>query len=169
MSQVLLGLFIILFVPIGASVAYASMSTAPWIPSRKSTRDLLRSLTIPNGSTLLELGCGDGRVLFDLARLHPHSQFIGYEISLPVFLLSYLRSFTKRNVTIRYRSIYNIKEKPTHIYIFLLPDAYARLEKSLLNLSPGTIVYTNIWPLPNRLPNAVHVSTNSQKLYETIV
>lgn len=169
MSQTILGLFIVLFVPIGASLIYTAKSAAPWVPSRKGTRDLLRTLPFPRGSVFLELGCGDGRILFDLARMHPNVQFIGYELSIPFYLLARTRSLLFPNVTVRFQSIYQITDRPSHIYTFLTPPAYRRLEPIFLKDHIGANVFTNIWPLPNTPPTAVLVSKEGQKIYQTIV
>ena len=158
-----------LFIPVGASAAYATLSAAPWVPSRKSTRDLLVSLPLPAGSIFLELGCGDGRILFDLAAKYPQCTFIGYEISLPLFLLARIRSISIPNIRIRLRSIYKLSDQPTHIYAFLMPDAYKKLKPILLNLDRGTIIYTNIWPLSTKGHSEPLTTLDGQKLFKTIV
>ncbi len=42
---------------------------------------LLKDLAVPAGGTVLEIGCGTGRNLIALAKLHPNAQLYGIDIS----------------------------------------------------------------------------------------
>jgi len=67
---------------------------APWVPMYK--RDLARLdqlLKLKPGNNFYDLGCGNGRVIFYLAKKYPQVNFTGVEISLTLFLICCLRKF----------------------------------------------------------------------------
>ena len=65
---------------------------APWVPTfKKDIIRLAQLLKLEDGKVFYDLGCGDGRVIFYLARKYPRAKFVGVEISLFFLALSYLR------------------------------------------------------------------------------
>ena len=65
---------------------------APLVFSRKeSLKKLFEVVAIPGGSTLLDIGSGDGRVLSEFLRMHPHNFGIGIEKGLFPYLLSCIK------------------------------------------------------------------------------
>src|SRR3989344_7338874 len=65
---------------------------APWVPIFKNDLPRLdRLIQFETGKTFYDLGCGNGRVIFYLARKYPQVNFVGVEISLIFFLICFLR------------------------------------------------------------------------------
>jgi len=75
------------------------------VPTRKGQRELIAKETeIPPGAALCDLGCGDGTVLFDIARRRPDIRAVGYDISLFPLLIGWVRKFAGANGTATSRS-----------------------------------------------------------------
>lgn len=164
-------LFLISF-PFLVSVAYASVSAAPWVPSRIKTRKLLLDhVDLKPGDHFVELGCGDARILLDLARRYPAARFTGYELSLPMVFIAHLRCWRYRNIRIRFRSVFRFHDaSATHVFLFLTTSAYATITPQLLaTLPPGAHLYAEAWPLPNLTPNEVLSSPKTEKIFHYIV
>ena len=86
--NIVLLIIAIIFLPL----AIAGLSLAPWLPMRK--RDLQRIdkiAQLKNNQIFYELGSGDGRVCFFIAKNNPNSQIIGIEVAWPLFLYSKLK------------------------------------------------------------------------------
>jgi len=84
-----------------ATVLYAGSSLASWYPT--SSRDyntIAKHAALKKGQTLLEIGCGDGRVCFELARRFPNSTIYGIELSYGLYVLCKLKAWAygQRNV-----------------------------------------------------------------------
>lgn len=164
-------LFLLVF-PFLVSVAYASASAAPWVPSRGKTRKLiLDHIHLEPGDHFVELGCGDARILLDLARRYPLARFTGYELSLPMVIIAKLRCLRHRNIQIRFKSAFRFHDSSaTHIFMFLTKGAYTALTPRLLStLLPGTHLYAEVWPLPNLVPTTILSAPKTEKIFHYIV
>lgn len=141
------------------SAAVAGVSAAPWLPTKaKDRKHLIDELELTSGQTVIDLGAGDGSVLFAIARKAPEVQTIGYEISLAPLLFGVLRKilFFKayRNVHMRFGNLFT---KPIgngdYIMVFLLPKSYPRLvERFKTELRDNATVIVEAWPLPGITP-----------------
>lgn len=164
-------LFLLAF-PFLVSVAYASASAAPWVPSRGKTRKLiLDHIHLGPGDHFVELGCGDARILLDLARHYPLARFTGYELSLPLVIIAKLKCLRYRNIHIRFKSAFRFQDSSaTHVFMFLTKGAYATLTPQLLLiLLKGTHLYAEAWPLPNLSPTTVLSAPKTEKIFHYIV
>lgn len=148
-------LWIIGFI-IVVSAAIAGVSAAPWLPTRKKElTQLLEALHKHPPKRIIDLGCGDGRILFAIARAFPNTICHGAEISaLPLIaavVRKYLRPRLYKNVHIFPKSLYAINLNSYDAVItFLLSGAYERLEKKWKEeLAPNTRLYIQAWPLAN--------------------
>lgn len=136
------------------SAAIAGVSAAPWLPTRKKElKQLLEALAKHPPTKIIDLGCGDGRILFAIARAYPATICHGAEISFLPFLAAVMRKYLffrrYKNVTIYPRSLYNINLAPyDSIITFLLDGSYERLKvKFAHELSDDARVYIQAWPL----------------------
>jgi precorrin-6B methylase 2 len=156
MSTVI-GIIILL---IAGSAALAGLSAAPWLPTKPSQRrHLLENLKLHDGQTVVDLGCGDGSMLFAVARRHPKVMCIGYDISLLPLFIAWVRKFlffkAYRNVHIRFGNLF---KQDLHgadvIFIFLLSKCYPKLLSSLQGkLDDQAQVIVEAWPLPGIEPS----------------
>lgn len=80
------------------------LSIAPWLPIRKRDLKRINALAeLKSGQLFYELGCGDGRVCFHLAKRNPQTKIIGIES------VAYLYFWTK--VKARFLGYENVEIK----------------------------------------------------------
>lgn len=123
---ILLGLLIVCFTVV---VFFG----APYLPTlTPQVAAALELAELKKGQTLLELGCGDGKVLLAAAKQGINS--VGYELNPVLAAVAYLR-------TRRYRKQVRVvcgnfwqKEWPpaAAIFVFLLPKYMTRLDKKCM-------------------------------------
>jgi precorrin-6B methylase 2 len=149
-------LLLILAMPIIATAAFAGVSAAPWLPTKpKQRRDLIDSLDLRDGDVCYDLGCGDGSVLFAVARKNPNVTSIGYEISLLPWFAARVRKVLGgkkyRNVSIRYGNLFKQNLSDANlVFVFLLAKSYPRLAKKFgQELDHDARVVVEAWPIPD--------------------
>ncbi len=162
--QILLALVLVL----AFSVAYASASGAPWVPTWR--RDIERFLVLAQpvaGERMFELGCGDGRVVITAAKERGVSG-VGVELSLLQVLVANVRSLWSRSgVRIRWQNAFNADIKNADlVYLFLMPETYAKIRpKFEAELKPGARVVSYVWPIPGWEPTKIDRLEGANSLY----
>lgn len=137
------------------SAAIAGASAAPWLPTKPSDRKhLLEKLKLEPGQKVIDLGCGDGSMLFAVARKFPGVECVGYDISLLPLFFGWVRKvlyFNKyRKVHIRFGNLFKQSVADANlVFIFLLPKSYPKLVELLKrDLTNDAKVVVEAWPLP---------------------
>lgn len=118
----------------------------PSAPIRVQTA--LNCVPMREGELFIDLGCGDGRVLIAAGRFGVHA--IGYEINPFTYLLAWMRTLGKKNVTAKYGNFWreNLGEADI-VFCYLFPDVMDKLAKKLAQeLRPGARVISCNFPLP---------------------
>lgn len=149
----IIGFLIILTFALGAA------SAAPWLPTKNKQRQALTEIIpLKKEDRVYDLGCGDGVVLFDLARKNKEIKAIGFEISLLPYFIAKIRklfNFNKyKNVKIKFRNFFREDLRDADIvFIFLLSKCYGKLEKKFeTELKDDALVVVEAWPLPELEP-----------------
>lgn len=130
---------------------------APYIPSRfKTVRRMIEIAGDLKDKTVLDLGSGDGRVLFLCAR-RGAKKCIGIEKSLFLYLLSNFiaRIFFKNRVKIIHGNIWDYSIKNADVlFVYLLPKTINKLEKKILKelKKDRIIIVSNRFKFPNLSP-----------------
>jgi len=144
-------LFVIVFV-LAFSAAYGALLAAPWVPTRKRLREAVaENFSLPPGSTFVDVGCGDGAVLFAYADRNPGVRAVGYEVSLVPFMLGLVRKWRGgekyRNVRFRYRNFFKEPlQDADAVFFYLLPKVYSKMaEKFAAELKDDALVLASIW------------------------
>lgn len=104
---------------------------APFIGTEKNIiNDIISSLKLNNGSVLIDLGCGDGRILRQAVSQIEGVSAIGIENALWPFFLAKFRSRNFEQIQIKKTNIFNANiHKATHIYVYLYPKCLDKLEE----------------------------------------
>lgn len=142
------------------SVGYASLSFAPWVPSRK--RDLKKIFQLADlkpGEIFYDLGCGNGRLAIYAAK-NFQAQAIGLELALPLYFVCAIRKLFIRNKNLHFK-LKNLFKKNLSdadvIYLFGMPYKLKTKLKEKLEreLKPGARVITYAFPFPDWQPEIV--------------
>jgi len=154
----LLYLFIIIFLIIVGTAAWASFKAAPWVPTwQYDYQRILNLVDLKEGETIFELGAGDGRLLPEFAKTKAKS-IIGFEISVLPYIFGWFRvRKLKPRVQFKFEDFYKADfSKADVIFCFLTPPAMKKLKiKFEKECRPGTriISYTFSildWPLATK-------------------
>ena len=140
------------------SVAWASFSLAPWVPTRKKDLERIKRLAnLEPGEIFYDLGSGDGRVAIYLSK-HTKGKVVGLELAIPFYLICKIRGFTSknRNLSFKYKNLYKEDLRTADvIYIFAESEERlaSKLEQKLNNeLKPGARAITYAFPIKGWQP-----------------
>ncbi|MBU1089678.1 50S ribosomal protein L11 methyltransferase [Patescibacteria group bacterium] len=130
----------------------AGFFRSPFIPSnRKTIEKMLRVAKIKKGERVIDLGCGDGRIVF-LAEKKFHAKAEGYEISIFVWLLAQINRFFKCAKSKIYRRNFFEADlrRADVVFCYLLPEVMKKLSpKFKRELKHGARVVSASFSLPN--------------------
>jgi SAM-dependent methyltransferase len=109
-----------------------------------------RLARLPADFRFVDLGCGLGGALVQLARDYPRARLVGVETAPLVFALAWLRCLPYRNCRVRYRSLWH---EPLGgydaVYCFLSPAPMAGLwAKARAEMRPGSLLVSNSFEIP---------------------
>jgi ribosomal protein L11 methylase PrmA len=132
-------------------VAWASYSGAPWVPARRRDfQALLDDAHIQKNNRLIELGCGDGRLL--VAAANRGAVVVGYEINPLLWLVAWLRCINKPQISVRFGNFWQINLQPYDVVItFLVPRTMPRLDrKAKREMKPGSRLISYIFEIKGK-------------------
>jgi len=112
-------------------------------------KTFLDAIPMSSQNLLVDLGCGDGRVL-RAARKRYGVKTLGFEINPFAYFTAKLRSLGVQGITIRWRDFWDEDLKDANVvFCYLFPDVMKRLaEKLEAELHPGTWVVSCNFPIP---------------------
>ncbi len=126
---------------------------APWLPTRgKDLEQISEMVKLKKGETFYELGCGDARVSFYLAKKFPDSKIIGLEIFLPIFLVAKIKQFFwgQKNLSIKFKNVFwhDLSDADV-LYIYGMPESLeSPLRKKFLeDLKPKTRIISYVFKM----------------------
>lgn len=141
------------------TLALGGISAAPWVRTRKRLRDFIASRAdLKAGDVVYDLGCGDGAVLFSLAKKRPGIKAIGYEIAILPWALGLLTKALGRgayaNVSLRCRDFFGADLSDADmVFVFLLEESYPKVVAKLAKeLRDDARIVVAAWPFPNVEP-----------------
>jgi SAM-dependent methyltransferase len=124
--------------------------------SRVRVAAVLDALSMKTGQLLVDIGCGDGRVL-RMASRRFGIQTIGYEVNWLAYIKARLLCMGDRNIRIRRKNFWEENLSAADVvFCYLYPDVMKRLAKKLeSDLRPGTVVVSCNFALPGFAPSKV--------------
>lgn len=146
----------LLFVSVGICFAGVLLFGAPYLPTTKRQIEAaLRLADLKPGETMLELGCGDGRVV--LAAAKRGIKVVGYELNPLLAAIARVRTLKYRGqVKIIWGDFWR-KDWPEHqaIFIFLLPKYMSKLDKKIMQSKHKPVKLVSFaFKIPDRKFNA---------------
>jgi SAM-dependent methyltransferase len=114
---------------------------------------VLDRVSMSPGDRLVDIGCGDGRVLRE-ARRRYGVRALGYEVNPVAYLLARFRTLGMEGIEVRFGDFWkNDLHHADIVYCYLFPDVMKRVaEKLEKELRPGTRVISCNFPVPGWKP-----------------
>jgi 16S rRNA A1518/A1519 N6-dimethyltransferase RsmA/KsgA/DIM1 with predicted DNA glycosylase/AP lyase activity len=130
---------------------------APFLPTlKKQIDEALDLLALRPGETLMELGCGDGRLL--RAAADRGIKAVGYELNPLLVIYCKVRCFPKRDlIKVHWRNFWHVSlGEADGIYVFLLQPYMSKLNKKIVQDASRSIrVVSLAFAFPDRKPAKV--------------
>jgi SAM-dependent methyltransferase len=147
--KIIYALSIALVLPITQGALYVSTS-------RAKIAAFMAAVPMKADQVLVDLGCGDGRVLRE-ARKHYGIRAVGYEINPLAYLKARLLSFGPNNIKIRHQNFWKADlSEADVVFCYLYPDVMKKLAAKLATgLKPGAVVVSSHFSLPGFTPSKV--------------
>lgn len=131
----------------------------PYVPTPHAVcAAMVQAAKLQKGETVLDLGCGDARLLMHAAKAEPTIRAIGCEVVPTVWILGYIRSlFSRPRVTVRLRSaLKETVEEADVLLIYLTPPILRKLmPKFDRELKKGCRIVSHAFKLPGLEPDEV--------------
>lgn len=130
-------------------------SGAPFVPSsRETVQRMLKLANIKPSECVVDLGCGDGRLVIAAAKLG--AQAIGYERSLPTFLLAWIKALPHRRARIRFRNFWKQDHRNADVvFCYLLTSTMQEFRDCIWpTLKPGCRVISHAFRMAGVEPRA---------------
>lgn len=120
----------------------AFLGAAPWVPTpRAAAAEMLKLAKLKKGEKVYDLGCGDGRLVFEAGRMGARAT--GLELMPVMFGIAWLRNLLAGSpARIRFANFWRTNLADADIVVaYLLTDSMTRLQRKFeRELRPGTRV-----------------------------
>ena len=130
---------------------------APYLPTLKpQIKSALQLAALKPGQTLIELGCGDGRVVIAAAR--QGLNVIGYELNPLLAIIAWIRTrHYRRQVKIVWGNFWRQPWPPAEaIFTFLLPRYMPQLDRHIRHRAAKPVKLVSFaFEIPRRKPDKV--------------
>jgi len=118
----------------------------PYVPTKnKVLKEIFQHLEIKKNSVFYDLGCGDGRILFEMERTYK-TQNIGFEIAPIPYLLAKFKKLTSQSKSeILLQNFMSADfSKADIIFCYLTPEMLEKLSKKIKSeCKKGTKIITH--------------------------
>ena len=125
---------------------------APYLPTLTPQVAAALSLAdLQKGEHLIELGCGDGKVL--IAAAAAGYRVTGYELNPVLVVVSYVRTWRyRKQVIVRWANFWRVRlPEADAIFVFLLPKYMGKLDKKIIQeFSKPVKLVSFAFKVPNR-------------------
>jgi SAM-dependent methyltransferase len=130
--------------------------------SRVRISAFLEAVPMKAGQLLVDIGCGDGRVLRQVGRRYG-VRTVGYELNLLAYVKARLLCFGRTNIQIKLSNFWNADlSEADVVFCYLFPDVMSDLVAKLKSdLKPGAVVVSCNFDLPGLIPERILRPGNS--------
>jgi 2-polyprenyl-3-methyl-5-hydroxy-6-metoxy-1,4-benzoquinol methylase len=126
----------------------ASIGGAPFVPTNRRIKNVMLGWAkIKPGEKVFDVGCGEGQFVFAAAKLGANA--IGYELSLPVFMVARLRAVFHPGSTIELKDFWKQDYRGADvIFCFLLKETMQDFKRIIWpQLKPGCRVVSHAFSM----------------------
>lgn len=124
----------------------------PFVPSSNAeVLKMVAAAQLKDGDHVLDLGCGDGRLLIE-AEKNAKIKGIGFELAPLVFILAFVRlKLSKCKSKVYLKNMFSADlSNADVIFCYLIPNIMQRItDKIKKECRPGTRIISNTFHLPN--------------------
>jgi SAM-dependent methyltransferase len=147
--KIIYALSIALVLPVTQGALYVSTS-------RAKISAFIDAVPMTADQTLVDLGCGDGRVLREAQKRYG-VRTVGYEINPLAYLKARIFSFGSNKIKIRCQNFWKADLSDADVvFCYLYPDVMKRLATQLAaNMKPGAVIVSSNFSLPGFVPGRV--------------
>lgn len=139
------------------ALSWFAGTDAPYVPTKMELiKKVLKKAGVKSGKKFYELGSGDGRVVYEAARLGAKAVGIEQSWLRVLYSIYQARKLNLPNARFYHGNIFNKNYKEADVvYIFLLPQGVKKLESKLQKeLKKGSIVITQRYHFQSWKPYA---------------
>jgi len=124
--------------------------------SRVRISAFLDAVPMDAGQLLVDIGCGDGRVLRQVRRRYG-GRAVGYELNFLAFVKAKLFCIGRKNIEIKWRNFWTVDlSNADVVFCYLFPDVMRDLAAKLKSdLKPGAVVVSCNFHLPGFNPERI--------------
>jgi SAM-dependent methyltransferase len=171
MHTLIFTFLVIAAVFVGLKLAYV-LCTAVVLPATKGAlyvstprvriSAFLDAVPMKAGQLLVDIGCGDGRVLRQVGRRYG-VRTVGYELNLLAYIKAKFLCFGRKNIQIKLRNFWTADLSDADVvFCYLFPDVMRDLAAKLKSdLKPGAVVVSCNFDLPGFIPERILRPGNS--------
>lgn len=128
-------------------------------------QEILFTLTLKPNQTLVDLGCGDGRVLIEAIKLQPKIQCVGVEKAIFPYLLAKYKTRKYKNIRIKLGDVRRFDVNNANIiFAYLMPEFLSSLNQQFAEfLNKQGIIVSVEYPIAKLLPATIRNLTNKSE------
>ncbi|MGD8961375.1 MAG: class I SAM-dependent methyltransferase [Desulfobacterales bacterium] len=147
--KIIFVLSIALVLPVTQGALYVSTS-------RAKISAFINAVPMTSDQKLVDLGCGDGRVLREAQKRYG-VRTVGYEINPLAYLKARLFSFGSNKIKIRRQNFWEADLSDVDVvFCYLYPDVMKRLAAKLVaGMKPGAVIVSSNFTLPGLVPSKI--------------
>ena len=121
--------------------------------SRVKIKAIMDALQMKPGQVLVDLGCGDGRVLRRASKYF-NARAIGYEVNLLAYIKARMLCLGRKRVIVERKNFWPVDlSNADVVFCYLFPDVMRKLSDKLkTELKPGAVIVSCNFVLPGFTP-----------------
>lgn len=156
--------------------AYSMLShvfmSAPFVLTKRSmVQAMVAAANVQPNQIVVDLGCGDGRLLIAAKKLQPTITAIGYELVPAACIQATIVAWLHRvRITVCCTSLFKADLRTANVvFVYLYPKALQKLVKKFeAELQSGALVISHSFSIKNRTPEqiiTVPIGTKEKQLF----